>query len=68
MAGNNPASAFPSAPPRFFDNGAGAKLLQPDNQIASIATIATNATGTAISVAVNAVIAALNSAGIVTTV
>lgn len=68
MAGNNPASAFPSAPPRFFDNGTGAKLLLPDNQVASIATIATNATGTAISVAVNAVIAALNTAGIVTTV
>lgn len=30
----NPASVFPSAPPRFFDRGSGAKLLQPDNQVA----------------------------------
>jgi len=30
----NPASIFPSAPPRFFDRGSGAKLLQPENQVA----------------------------------
>lgn len=30
----NPASQFPSAPPSFFDKGNGAKLLQPDNQVA----------------------------------
>jgi hypothetical protein len=29
----NPASEFPSAPPKFVDNGSGAKLLQPNNQV-----------------------------------
>lgn len=33
----NPAAQFPSAPPKFFDNGSGAKLLQPDNQVAFLA-------------------------------
>ncbi len=33
----NPASAFPSAPPRFFDQGNGAKLLQPQNQVPFVA-------------------------------
>lgn len=34
---SNPASTFPSAPPRFFDRGSGAKLLQPANQVAFVA-------------------------------
>lgn len=38
MANNNPASQFPSAPPRFLDRGNGAKVLQPDNQVSYVAT------------------------------
>lgn len=33
----NPASQFPSAPPRFLDRGNGAKVLQPANQVAFVA-------------------------------
>lgn len=33
----NPASNFPTPPPKFFDNGSGAKLLQPSNQVAFVA-------------------------------
>lgn len=70
MAGNNPASQFPKAPPRFFDRGNGAKLLQPTNQVASIATIITTATTgdvATIGARVNSIIAALQTAGIMQT-
>lgn len=33
----NPAGQFPSAPPKYADNGSGMKLLQPDNQVAFVA-------------------------------
>lgn len=29
----NPTDKFPDAAPKFMDNGSGAKLLQPDNQV-----------------------------------
>lgn len=73
--GNNPASAFPTAPPRFFDRGNGAKLLQPANQAPLVATVVTTtpaltsygftlAQATAMIALVNAMQAALISAGI----
>jgi hypothetical protein len=62
MPGNNPASNFPTtAPPKFFDNGSGAKLLQPNNQAPLIAAPTDLATSI---VAINAIIAALVNAGI----
>lgn len=70
MAGNNPVDVFPSAPPKFFDNGSGAKLLQPANQVALIATVITTATTgdvSTIGTRVNSIIAALQTAGIMST-
>lgn len=60
----NPASAFPSAPPRFFDRGNGAKLLQPQNQVAYQGNLANDANGAAIATAVNGLRNALVVAGI----
>lgn len=57
----NPASAFPSAPPIFVDRGSGAKLLQPDNQVAYSATPTDTAS---LITASNAHRAALIAAGI----
>lgn len=70
MSGSNPVDVYPSAPPRFFDNGSGAKLLLPANQVASIATIITTATTgdvSTIGTRVNSIIAALQTAGIMAT-
>jgi len=76
----NPSNAFPTSPPKVFDDGAGAKVLQPKNMTvittgvittASTSTtpfgFATAAQGDAIVAAVNAMYSALQSAGIVTT-
>lgn len=57
----NPASNFPNAPPRFFDRGNGAKLLQPQNQVA-LAAVPTDTAS--LITAVGAHQAALIAAGI----
>jgi len=33
----NEVNQFPNAPPKYFDNGSGAKLLQPSNQVPFLA-------------------------------
>lgn len=76
----NPANAFPSSPPKVFDDGAGAVFFQPKNMtVRTTGVITTAATSTtpfgfataaqadAIVATVNAMYAALLSAGIVTT-
>jgi len=76
----NPSNAFPQSPPKVFDDGAGAVVLQPKNMsVITTGVITTAATSTspfgfataaqadALVTAVNAMRAALISAGIVTT-
>lgn len=33
----NEVNQFPNAPPKYYDNGSGAKLLQPANQVPYLA-------------------------------
>lgn len=55
----NPASDFPNAPPRFLDNGSGAKVLQPSNQTPYVANPTDLATALTASIAMrDALIAA----------
>jgi hypothetical protein len=76
----NPSNAFPSSPPKVFDDGAGSVFFQPKNMTVVttgvVTTAATNTTpfgfttaaqANAIVAAVNAMYTALQSAGIVTT-
>lgn len=55
----NQTDAFPLAPPRYFDRGSGAKLLQPHNQAPFVAPGAAYAQAD-----ITAIVAALVAAGI----
>lgn len=59
-----------TAPPRYFDRGNGARLLQPANQSALLTTLPTTATTGNIEVMgnrINQIIASLQAAGIMKT-
>lgn len=77
----NPSNAFPSSPPKVFDDGAGAVFLQPKNMtvytggtVVTTAATSTTPFGFTTAAQANAAIAAINalyagclSAGIITT-
>lgn len=60
---SNTATTFPVAPPRFFDDGLGARLLQTANQAPLVAPSAAYVQAEAV-----AVVAALVAAGIMRSV